>query len=526
MRIIIPSFCLLFAVQVQASFLSRILSKLWIPRLSHDEPVSGTSSPVQKDTVTETTKETSLVTSSALGTEPWTHMGYEPMNVEDIRSGLLLKKHHLNQPPLSNMIPRHHGRQDGSNQLPIEEATPSAAQDAASSTEARIAQSDIPEQVTPTSHLETRAQPGNVSDSTINRDEERGKIYRGFGFNTAFAAFVGYVTASRASYVGYSGLCDAINERRLDIAVELVKQNEYLGKVGVEYVIERNNPDLIANFVKQTNQVNSSTLNRLWRKSSIETFEKVLEKVDFPQQALIDFASSWGVHSPETFLVLLNKVVTPEDQEKIVKKGIEGLVCRPTFISPLLNALKGKAFRSKRLEYLAIQKAFMERVKRGMVDYLPNDFCKHAAITPELYADALTETADRWSNNGMRRFLLEQADSYDLEAVRDKAGYADLNPEFCGAIEKALKTAAPGGTRTMIYDIQSAEKAEETFEELRHDGITTEIADLISAYVTVYVPTPRRIARIAAKKVVSDFTSTSTKIEGSEDIGSERMDED
>ena len=92
----------------------------------------------------------------------------------------------------------------------------------------------------------------------------------------------------------------------------------------------------------------------------------------------------------------------------------------------------------------------------------------------------------------MRQFLLKQADRYDLEAVKEKAGYADLNPEFRNAIEEALKTAAPGGTRTRAYDIQTVEKAEETFEELRHDGITTEIADLISAYVTVYVPTPRR----------------------------------
>ena len=99
-----------------------------------------------------------------------------------------------------------------------------------------------------------------------------------------------------------------------------------------------------------------------------------------------------GVHT-ETFLVLLNKIVKPEDQEKAVEKGIEQLVHWSTATSPLLNALKGKTFRSERLEYLAIQKAFMEGVKRGRVNLLPKDICEHAAITPELYADALIVTA-------------------------------------------------------------------------------------------------------------------------------------
>ncbi len=63
--------------------------------------------------------------------------------------------------------------------------------------------------------------------------------------------------------------------------------------------------------------------------------------------------------------MLLNKIVKPEDQEKAVEKAIEQLVRHAHCNFPLLNALKGKTFRSERLEYLAIQKAFMEGVKRG-----------------------------------------------------------------------------------------------------------------------------------------------------------------
>ena len=237
MKIISLSFCLLFALQVQASFFSKILSKFWAPGLSHSGPVPGTSSPVQKDTVTETNKATSPVTSSAVGTEPWTHMDYEPMNVEDIRSGLLLKKQRLDQQRLTDMIPKHHERQDGSNQPPIEgnckkeltlplnqppltdmtpkyhesqdssnqppiednrreeseqdltekeidgnravwylpnkevispmgaseETTPRATHNIAPPAETLITLPSIPEQVPPTSHLDTQTRPGDVS---------------------------------------------------------------------------------------------------------------------------------------------------------------------------------------------------------------------------------------------------------------------------------------------------------------------------------------------------------------------------
>ena len=135
--------------------------------------------------------------------------------------------------------------------------------------------------------------------------------------------------------------------------------------------------------------------------------------------------------------MLLNKIVTPEDQEKVVERAIEQLVSSSKETSPLLNALKGKTFRSKSLEHLAIQKAFMEGVKSGIVNRLPEDICEHAAITPELYADALTVAAGWVGISSTRKFLLKQADRYDLQVVKEKLGYTDIKPEFRNAIEKA-----------------------------------------------------------------------------------------
>ena len=131
----------------------------------------------------------------------------------------------------------------------------------------------------------------------------------------------------------------------------------------MQKIILISSPTLSTKLIRQIQR----TLNRLWRKNPIETIGKVLEKVNFPQQVLVDAASRYGVGAyPETFPVLLNKILKPEDQEKAVEKCIEELIPWPSEASRLLNTLKGKTFRSERLEYFAIQKTFMGGVERGM----------------------------------------------------------------------------------------------------------------------------------------------------------------
>ena len=350
------------------------------------------------------------------------------------------------------------------------------------------------------------------------------------------ATCVGYVIASHLGYVGYDGLYRAIYEGRLDIAAELVKQDETLVKDGLSYVIGKDDPDLIADFVNQTNQANATTLNTLWRKRRETarrriTFTKVLDKVDFPQQVLVDMASSYVVAlDTEDFLVVFNKIVKPEDQENAIENAIGRLAHNPTETSRLLNALKGKTFRSERLEQLAIQKAFMGAVETTYITDLSTDIFKHTAITPELYAKALIVTdTESWGYDGIRQFLLKNADRYDLQAVKEEAGYAGLRSEFRNAIEEALGKAAPEGTRTRAYDIQTLEKARETFEWLGHPGISEDVFSIVAGSV-MRDPPKGRIAQTttkeATKNVASDVTSASTEIEGSGDIGNERVGED
>ena len=283
-------------------------------------------------------------------------------------------------------------------------------------------------------------------------------------------------------------------------------------------MIGKDDPDLIANFVNQTNQANARTLEELWSESSIETIEKVLDKVDFPQQVLVDLAASYEVASrTDKFLVLLNKIVKPEDQEKAVEKAIEEVVGMPIAASRLLNALKGKTFRSERLEQLAIQKAFTEGVKRGRINHLPEDICNHAAITPELYAEALIVSAadDGGEYYDMRQFLLKLADRYDLETVKEKPGYASLNSESRGAIEKALETVEPGRVRNQ--DIRRVQIAKETFEELGHSGVPEMIAELIGSYI-IDVPGIKKSTKVADE----DFSVTGKSTKKRKNILSSR----
>jgi len=283
----------------------------------------------------------------------------------------------------------------------------------------------------------------------------------------------------------------------------LVKQDETLVEKGISYVIEKGNPDFIANFVNRTNQANTHTFFRLWYgRSSAEIIEQVLDKADFPQKALLNLAEIYeGGSRTETFVVVLSKIVRPEDQEELVEQGIKRLATWPSGTSPLLNALKGKTFRSERLEDLTIQKAFMEGVKVSKVERLPKNICNHALITPELYADALIVTAKWWEKyRRMRDFLLKQADQYDLQVVKERPGYADLDAGFRSAIEEALETAAPGGTRTRAYDIQSAEKTKKEFMEVEHAVAISDIANIIASYLTG--EEPKRVEPQQGKAVV------------------------
>ena len=118
---------------------------------------------------------------------------------------------------------------------------------------------------------------------------------------TLFAIFMKCITAS---YIGWGGLCDAIDEGKLEIAIKLCKENNSLCEGGVRYVIKRGDSGIIADFINQTDQVNALSLSELWMESSVVVIENVLGRVNFSQKDLIKEASSIVLLcNPENFIV-------------------------------------------------------------------------------------------------------------------------------------------------------------------------------------------------------------------------------
>ena len=135
------------------------------------------------------------------------------------------------------------------------------------------------------------------------------------------AICMGYVTASYLGYVGYDGLCDAIRGGRLDIAVDLGKQDEALGKKGIEDMIRKRDPDLIANFVNETNQANARTLEKLWRKSSMKPLKKFLIKsISLNKLWLIWHHPAWWRTLLKHFLCCLTRYQNRKIRKKLLKK--------------------------------------------------------------------------------------------------------------------------------------------------------------------------------------------------------------
>ena len=278
---------------------------------------------------------------------------------------------------------------------------------------------------------------------------------------------------------------DAMGRGDFATVRRLCKQDKSLCEKGTTYVIEKKSSNFIADFITKTNQVHSIALWSL-RNTTAKIFEKVLKKVTFSQEHLVGAASSHALTcDPEKFVVLLNNIVTPKNQETAVETGILWFFYarRADCVDSLLKALKGKTFRSERLENVAIQAAFKLGARYEHESVL-DSVIDHPAITPEIYADALIEVERMWEY-GKRKLLLSRADRADLLALQDKGVYADLKLEFRIVIDKALEVAAPGGTRT--HDVErSVRIVKQTFlEAIKSSSIkpTREIGDILGRYM-------------------------------------------
>lgn len=297
------------------------------------------------------------------------------------------------------------------------------------------------------------------------------------------AIFVKYVNAS-ASIVGiFRG---AVDRGEVITAVDLYNFEWKLRsqEEGLDYAILKDDPDFLSKFIVGIKAQVWYTIVKLYENASKATRDEVLETVTFPQSHLICAASTCElICSPKNFVNLLNRIETPEGQEKAIKQSVEQLFDnkRTDCIDPMLAVLEDNKFLSEDLTTVAIRRIFHIGVAHHN-EFWVKQFYDHPLITPAIYASALIESHQYVAETPVFSWLLAAADQGDLLAVRDEWNAFWAKNDFCSAIEKAILAAKPGGFRLSI-PIRRVKIAKEIFKELGHDGIPQTIGDLIGSYM-------------------------------------------
>jgi len=186
--------------------------------------------------------------------------------------------------------------------------------------------------------------------------------------------------------------------------------------------------------------------------------------------------------SPDDLFKILRKIEKQEDQELAIFRGVWNLfnLKRTECFDPLLKAFESsKSF--KHLQAVAVKWAFRRGSFHGNKSIVER-FHAHPAVTKEDRADGLIWSGRRTVQNPAFNFLLEEANYSDLNAVQKRDWYEDSSDGFKNAIEGALLTAKPNGSRSAI-SFQRAELVMETFEEIPNMRIPTKISHLITSYI-------------------------------------------
>lgn len=293
---------------------------------------------------------------------------------------------------------------------------------------------------------------------------------------------VGYVVAT--TFIN-TGLAEKIGRGDFEIIKGLSKEDWKLRNEATEYVISKDDPDLISNFLEQTTRVDQFILIKLYKGASPATINKVIGKVNFTRDHLVKAASDPDlVCLPTKFIDILGKIHEPEYLEHVIRTGVNNLFHekRTDCIDGLLTALNDKKFRDKRLKDLALQEIFKGAASRFKKD-LTERFYDHPAITPEVYASGLSMAWKCGSNSQDPVFywMLEEADKDDLLACQKRGNYTSRHAEFRTAIEGAFFVAEPGGSRPSTRE--KAAFAKKVVSEITNTQLKNGFVNIIGSYM-------------------------------------------
>ena len=241
-----------------------------------------------------------------------------------------------------------------------------------------------------------------------------------------------------------ANLLKAIEEEDIGTIEELYRSSDSRKEI-TDHVIEAKSPEFILKFVEIIRYGKGYLFSSLFRKKSNAVIEQVLEKSDFSQEDLIDAAHDVElVCLPQRFVHLLSKIESMRDKVKVIVDGVIQLFIkeRTECIEPLLTELESKQFLSKDLANFATQVIFVAGV------FEDNEICTKSlydrpAITPEVYAYALSVTAHKTVKSPLSGWLLASASRDDLLALKKWGNHGALNTEF----QKASDTVKLGESR-------------------------------------------------------------------------------
>ena len=265
------------------------------------------------------------------------------------------------------------------------------------------------------------------------------------------------------------------------VSVEFGTDDERLEMLN--YVVDTKNQEFIFKFAEQARVFNADLLVALHRKKSPKMIEEAFKVFRFSQDGLKRAASEPELMcSPKDLLKLLDRIEKQEHQEEVIENGIYNLFKnnRTECIDPLLNALEGSE-SFKHLKDITIKRAFMEGSYHGN-KLIVEHFYDDPAVTSEDYAAGLFDSGAESTQNPIFIFLLGEADQDDFNAVKKHWSYKVRSNELKEAIENALLTANPGGTR-LTPRIKRAELVMKTFLEDPSMRIPTVISQLIAFYL-------------------------------------------
>lgn len=250
-------------------------------------------------------------------------------------------------------------------------------------------------------------------------------------------------------------------------------------------MVDTKDYEFIFKFVEQAWINRTDLFFALHRKNSVEMIEQACKASRFTQNDLVMAASSIELMcSLADLFKLLDKIKKQRDQEKAIGDGVSNIFDknRVDCLDPLLNALE----HTESLHHLkgaAVKSAFVKGSKNGDKSIVER-FYDDPAVTSQIYAQGLLDSGSKSTQGPAFIFLLGEADRDDLNAVKENRKYGLKSYAFKDAIENALLTAKPGGSRPNIRDnIQRVKLIMKIFAEEQGGVIGPDVSELIVSYL-------------------------------------------